>query len=390
MFCVVSSQGQSHENDPMTKSEEREAELAEYQCLQKLRPYNEDNTGQQNNNEETKKLDHAAKTSKITMYAQDPLFTPFDVVFLRSVGVEVIPCEGNEAEKDNIARDKDGFNACDRHGDVDCDNATATTPTTPTNGQQYRATNNTKTNKEALEEIFHRLNLGSDTSVGSEYKGYSNKSEITLNSHMDANSDCITTTGPSTFFFAPFLEHNILLRRILRPYLCQQSQPLTHFPYTTGSTSQRPTSPSTTIPTNTAPTSCLASNTTNYTRQSTASTPTPGPALYIGTDIAEVLEAFTQRIHKQREENETGTDTEKTKDNDFTYYIPRRQKRRQKQQKRYERQQQQYYQQGEERKDDDMLVAASRTFLTSRSRRDAFPVFEPFPLAFKGLWIYLG
>ena len=38
--------------------------------------------------------------------------------------------------------------------------------------------------------------------------------------------------------------------------------------------------------------------------------------------------------------------------------------------------------------DANTVTAAARTFLANCSSKHAFPDFEPFPLAFKGFWVY--
>ena len=373
------------------KNEEREVEMAKYRYRQKRQSHNKGDTEQQeknqtNTNGEMKKINGIGRESKISMYAQDPLFTSLDVVFLKSVGIEVIPCEGTEVEVNSKVRDDYGSNICNGTGGVANDNVTTTTATSV---HDQRDTDPVKSNVEALEEAIRRFDLGPDTIVDLMYdKDNNNKSEALLNRHIEANTDCITAITPSTFFFAPFLEHDVLLRRILHPHLTTGSYP----PQPTSSSSS-PTSTST-IPSTTTSAPSLTPSITNHTTQPTPSNSFSSPALYIGTDIAEVVDAFfTRKTHKQ----ETRPGTENSKDDSFTHYVPRRQRRRkqhqqhqQQQQQQQQRESQMHQHQKEGKKDEDVVVTASRSFLASRTRKDAFPVFEPFPLAFKGLWIYLG
>lgn len=356
---------------------------------------------------------------QIAMYAQDPAFTTLDVAFLRTFGVLVVPCDdgvgygGGDEIRDRDGEEEGGERRDRTENRVEGitgdgvginDDSTPNTPGQKNAHAQFKASSG---RGEALAKTVSHLHLDSGKAVDLDLP---NDCTSRDNSITDTNisTNSITAITPSTFIFAPFLEHKVLLKRLAWPHSSTSNtrinhpSSITHSPYpfpspaSSSSTTAKYITP-TTPPPNTNP--------------STAVLPNPGPALYIGTDIAEAIDAFNGQSfpllhHEEKYDNERSI-----KNSDFTLNIPRRQRRRQRQEQRRKwqdlahnragrgdgewgpvGQRQQLQQQKVGRPEEEVKekqLAAADTFLAFRpARRSAFPVFDLFPLAFKGLWVY--
>ena len=375
-------------------------------------------------NSEMGMFEEVAQEREIAMYAQDPLFTPLDVVFLKSVGVTVIPCNkhrGTGIINGVRTGDVKSGSGCDgtpddvredfRNDDYAGSHETTTTLTTlkQSHGPVYLGRSE---ESRTLEERVKRMNLRSSGVVT---LNPSPNKDDTLRSNITYDTPNMTTTTTttsssssiaittSTFLFAPFLEHNVLLEKIVGRVLHTPSRSTNTTPDHTFS-HHMPHPSSTYTPTATHATALPR---TTAVTSITTSSPSPGPALYIGTDIAEAADAFTRQTSQ-------GEFHRNTKDTEFTFHVSRRQRRRQKQEERQqqrqrwmerEQEQEREREQGGQRngkcdeqpglqgqrlrqQEEGDVVAASRVFLASRSSIDAFPEFDLFPLAFRGLWIY--